>query len=267
MAGICYPNTAQAAMTGECKDKFDAAPAEQQEIALSLAWSFFQMLTAYQVAICPVVVRPCRRGCVPGTYSIAPIEGPNSEFGLIQLPTGQLANVLLCSCGDDCSCGAVSEIILPGPVGAITAVKINGEVLASSAYRVDDARRLVRQDGGTWPNCQDLSKPAGEEDTFTVEYLRGKAPDFLDNYAVAVLACEFLAAINAGECRLPAGVTTIVRQGVTYEVERNWFAGGTVDTGIPEVNVIVSRHNPYGVRSGTQIFSPDVADPRITTSS
>jgi len=237
--------------------------AQQEEIALGLAWTTLQVLTAYSIAICPATVRPASRECAWGSYLIAPVEGPAMSSFWPTVRNGQWLN-LVCSHGPiNCGCTHVNEIILPGPVGGIVEVVIDGVVLPASAYRVDDYFRLVRQDGESWPLTQDFNKPAGEVGTFTVTYYHGAVEDVTVRYAAGVLAQEYLQAMLGQDCRLPAGTTQIVRQGITYEVQADFFQQGK--TGISEVDAVVQRFNPYGLRTPPKIFSLDRPPARRTT--
>jgi hypothetical protein len=55
----------------------------------------------------------------------------------------------------------------------VTEVQVDGVVLPDGAYRVDAPGRLVRTDGGCWPDCQDMGAPAGADNTFFVTYRYG----------------------------------------------------------------------------------------------
>lgn len=237
---------------------------QQVEIALSLAWTTLQTLSAYQIAICPAQVRPCKKSCSQGVYYVAPVVGgrPGSPF-FPEVRNGLWTNVW-CGHHDDCSCSEVQEIRLPGPVGGINYVSIDGVALPANAYRVDDGNKLVRQDGLAWPTCQDMNLVAGEPGTFVVSYYHGSVSDITVRYAAGILADEFLKAILGNdECRLPAGTTSIVRQGVTIEARQDFFDLGT--TGIAEVDSVVRRFNPNGKRLPSRVFSLDGRSGRRST--
>jgi hypothetical protein len=155
-------------------------------------------------------------------------------------------------------------VLLPGPVGGIVEVLIDGVVVPSSNYRVDNTNRLVAQFDQVWPSCQDMTLPETEDGTFSVQYWRGFAPNALTNYAAGVLAAEFYKACTGDKgCRLPSGVTQITRQGVTMEIQTGLWQGGW--TGLREVDAVISTFNPYGLRAQTVITSPDMPGTRTPT--
>jgi hypothetical protein len=241
----------------------------------SLAWMTLAALTADQVGTCPITVRPCKAGCRNSdTYLTAPVGLSGHYAGVYAgratfapYINGQGVWVNSCGCGsaNDCSCAALCEAILPGPVGDITEVLLDGAVLDPTAYRVDNGNRLVRIDGDCWPACQDMAAAPTEADTFAVTYYRGAAPDDVLLWVAGLLAVEWYKACNNDKtCRLPRGARNISRQGIQYEIERNLFSEGT--TGIPEVDAVVARYNPYGLKMAPVISTPQtIRRPRQTT--
>src|SRR5690606_6868931 len=164
---LCYPSDTDwgCAFTPEqlATMREDAETLRIMQRAEATAWYTLAALTAYQIGVCPTVVRPCSAGCLPtGSWMEAPVSSSSASMGTLPLRTigrsftphmegGEWVNSCGCTSGDSCSCGPLSEVILPGPVGDIVSVVINGVELPKTAYRVDNGNRLVRQDGGTWP--------------------------------------------------------------------------------------------------------------------
>jgi hypothetical protein len=70
--------------------------------------------------------------------------------------------------------------------------------------------------------------------------------------------------IDGQKCALPAGVTSITRQGVTMDILPGAFPGNR--TGIREVDVYVQRWNPNALKAPTTVWSPDFHHTRVTTS-
>lgn len=266
---LCHPDNAIWPDPSVIEPAQDATPEEvalleqRVEIALGLGWSTLQTLTAYQIAVCPITVRPSGQGCAHGSYFIAPVEGPAGAPFWPLVRNGQWVNVW-CGHANACSCDRVDAVILPGPVGAIESVIVNGEVLDPEVYRVDNGNQLVREDGERWPLCQNFNRPIGEQDTFAVTYYHGSTADLLVQFAAGVLADEYLKAlVNPNECRLPAGTTQVVRQGISYEVQTSLFENGR--TGIAEVDSVIQRFNPFGQRVPPSIFSLDRRPARMQT--
>lgn len=251
---ICYPTTATWTPP-------ETADPEKVEIALALAWTNLQSLMGYSLAICPVEVRPCRQRCTGGVWQAFPVTGM-STFSPGINGSGSWVNNCGCS-ADPCSCSAVSEVTLPGPVGRIDSVTIDGVALANTAYRVDDGARLVRQDGEAWPACQDMGLPAGEPGTWVVRYFRGDAPTELDDWAAGKLAEEFYKAMIGGKCRLPANVTNVVRNGVSLDLDSTALV--LISTGMPEVDRYIATRNPHKLTQPSRVKSPDSRGSRITT--
>lgn len=236
--------------------------------AEALAAQTLRMLTGYKVGSCPISVRPCQRRCVPSSWLVAPAASSGSFAGYAgwtfrpYVQDGRWLNACGCKT-DDCGCGNVPEVVLPGPVGAVTSVMLDGATLSPTAYRVDNGNRLVRTDGGTWPTCQDMAAAPDAEGSFVVTYVQGAAVDGLGAYAAGLLAVEYAKACTGGKCRLPSGVSEIARQGITLTLTTGSFPTGY--TGIREVDAFLQFWNPYGVRSFAEVFSPDVPTARRTT--
>lgn len=269
-SGYCYPDSTDwaCAYTPDEIANLDPAVKERSEI---LAWTTLAALTGYQIATCPIEVRPCAEKCTGGTYVAAPVAvgtsvpAGNGMFSPSINSYGMWVNS--CGCGgtpSGCSCTVLSEVILPGPVGGILDVLIDGGHVDPTQYRVDNGNRLVAQNGATWPSCQDMSLPSSEDGTFAVIYWRGFAPNPLTNYAAGVLAAEFYKACTGNKaCRLPDGVTTVTRQGVTLEIQTGLFANGF--TGIREIDAIIETYNPNHLKMPTVVLSPDVSEARTPT--
>ncbi len=261
---ICYPDSTN--WNGyPFPDDPSPLQIQQRELAEALAWSALKTLTGGRLGICPVTVRPCKKDCRFGTYYVAPAGGSGGTFYPHIAVDGEWVNSW---CGDrfDCGCTAIEEVVLPGPVGRVIEVQVDGQIVDPSAYRVDNGNHLVRQDGGSWPYCQDMNLPDGEVGTFSVTYIQGAPIDELWDYAAGVLAKEFYIPIAGGDskkCRLPKNVQAITRQGVTFDMDITMFDNGT--TGIQEVDSCIARLNPFKLKVGPRVMSPDSLRARRTT--
>jgi len=254
MPAQCWP------VDHDCCSDWGSHPPEIQAQADLLAQQTMRMLTGYTVGGCPVELRPCSRRCMDGfidwSYS-AGIFTPHINA------LGSWVNS--CPCGPTgCSCTVVEEIVLPGHVGSIESVSIDGATLPPTAYRVDNGNRLVRLDGERWPACQDMNALPSEEGSFVVRYLPAKAVDRLGAIAAGYLACEFAKACSGDKrCVLPKSVTQVTRQGITMTMTPGAFPDGL--TNIPVVDAYVLTHNPHRLKQGPAIFSLDQPNYRVTT--
>lgn len=229
---------------------------ENKALAEAFGWESVRTLMAGSLSISPASVRPNAPTCSPQTYYVAPVGMPGILDPYVGID-GQWYNRGLGYAPVGCSCSDARRIALPGPVGRVESVTIDGVELQASAYEVVGGEWLVRTDGQGWPRHQDMYALAGAEHTFVVRYFQGDAPDELDAYCAGILADEFykLLSGNGKDCRLPRTVTNVQRQGVTYDLGQTGFAEGK--SGIPEVDVIVARRNPYLLRTPTIVMSID----------
>lgn len=204
-----------------------------------------RLLTLYRLGGDPITVMPCGRSCRAPRMRLA-------MFHPVLLETGQYAN---CWCTDGCSCGPVNYVELTAPVGRVDEVKVKGEVVDPSAYHVEDGNKLVRLDGKGWPACGG--------DQFTVTYLNSYEVDEMGQYIAGLLAEEFLKAMTSKKCRLPSSVTSVTRQGLSFEVTRGMFTDNA--TGVPEVDAYVMQWNPHGLRTKPAVYSVDRPTQRQVT--
>lgn len=243
-------------------DDWDSLDDEVKDRAVALASATLTRLTGYRVGGCPITVRPCKAGCAgsyqPGYWDMQSMYGagfwPHIESGVW---------VNSCGCQTDCACEALCEIALPPPVGRVDQVMLGGVLVDPATYRID-GNRLVWT-GATacpWPTCQAMSKPLTAPGTFGVTYLNGYPVDGLGAYAAGIMAMEYARACTGGKCRLPAGVTSIARQGVAFEIASGAFPSGM--TGIREVDTYLALWNPAALRSGPRVWSPDLHSARVT---
>ena len=233
---ITWPDPAAAAAAGP----------DVKRLCEVYAGACMTALTLHRVGGNPVTIMPASRERVPGHYVwYAPVadEYPVGAFypGTLYPSAQDLKTNLTVT--------EVEAIDLPGPVGAIISVTISGAVLDASAYRVEDGRYLVRIDGGSWP--------AESGDNFVVSYYNSHPVDAMGSYAAGVMANEWLKLLTAKKgCRLPASVTNVNRQGLTFEITRGMFPEGV--TGVPEIDAYLMLFNPFGLKVAPRVYSPDL---------
>jgi hypothetical protein len=236
---LCWP------IDEGCCDDFDNYAPSVRNRAKVLAAQTMRALTAGRVGGCSTKVRPCSAAYCDGA-------GVYWEQGYLRPVnwSGTWTN-MACGCLNACYHG--NGIELQGPVGRVDEVKIDGVVLAPTAYYVN-GRHLYRTDGTAWPSTQNMTVPDTQPGTFSVTYLRAYPVDGLGAYAAGVLACEFAKACSGGKCRLPSGVTEISRAGVTMTIASGAFPDGL--TGIREVDAYIMAWNPNRVRQASAVWSP-----------
>lgn len=221
-------------------DENDEVAVAKQQAAADLAVSIMWSLSGRQFGVCPVLARPCPSPCLIAGHG-SWLGGP----GWYPVWSGDTGwrNV---SCGcDTVNCSAVgpSVVHLPGPVVEINEVTIDGAVLDPSNYALE-AGRLYRRNGAHWPR-QDLLSPLGEVGTWSVDYDQGIPVPAGVGVLVGILTLEFLNACSGGKCRLPRRVTSVTRNGVSYQMvdPTDIYAAGK--TGLSEVDLWLSSVNPY----------------------
>ncbi len=189
--------------------------------------------------------------------------------------TGECANELRpckCSCPDqDCCRCTFQHVPLAGryPVLEVTEVRVDGVVLPTSDYRLDEFSRLVRTGGESWPHTQDLTKnPDTDSDTFRIKYTVGRAVPIDLQHAAALLACELKKACNGQGCELPDNVTRVMRDGLEFDMVPqgvpNVLTQGRGLFGIPAVDMIVNQYKPCDKTQHTPkrrlMFADDAPD-------
>ncbi len=224
-------------------------------LAVDSATEILFALSGRRFGVCQVTSRPCRQECYdPFPDNWLPWGGSWPQPALIG---GQWFNITCGSCSRSCSCTSVSEVLLPTPVHRIIQVVIDGVVISPDAYRLDNNRLLVRVDGGIWPLCNDLSKNDGEPGTWSITAAYGEPIPQIAALAMGELACEIVRGATGGDCRLPAGVTQLARQGVTiqYPDVGELLRGGR--TGLYLVDLFLSAYNPAGLTRRSRVYSVD----------
>lgn len=214
------------------------------------ATSCMTALTLHRVGGNPVSIMPDARDRVIGHYSWfrTVADGPLvGRFlpGTVQPSMDDLQNLH--------ATRKTEAVLLPGPVGEVSRVLIDQEELAPSTYRVEDGRYLVRLDGGRWPSTTG--------NNFVVTYLNSYPVDEMGAHAGGVMAAEWLKLITGDKkCRLPAGATSVSRQGINIEVAAGMFPGNV--TGLPEIDAYLMLFNPHALRVAPRVYSPDLPQHR-----
>lgn len=223
--------------------EWEAYDEDVQARALALASVTLTRLTGGRVTNCPSTVRPGPQNpvCVPlaARFDLSSPLGPNAwgwQSSTYAAPDPR-------------------RVTLPGPVGALYEVQVEGLALDLDLFRTE-GNDLVYLGAlpVPWPEAPDMYSTLGEPDTWSVTYLQGYPVDAMGAYAVGILAQEFAKACTNGKCRLPAGVTSLVRQGVSIEIIRGSFPDGF--TGIKEIDAFISLWNPNANKFASTVWTP-----------
>lgn len=227
----------------------DLSP-DEQDRAIALASNTLRRLTGYRVGGCPITIRPCvQQGCW-GYWDWS----ANGAFNPHINSMGQWSNS--CACAGS-GCATACEVSLPSPVGGIIEVKVDGVALDPADYTVQNGHILVWTGGGDcpWPQTQDLSLPDTQPGTFSIEFLNSYPVDNTGAVAAAFLALEFAKACKPkGKCALPRGVTAVVRNGVSFDIEAGLFPNNS--TGIDLVDAFIQSWNPEALVQPPRVYIP-----------
>lgn len=244
--------------------KIDTESPSATGLAADYATYILWALSGRRFGTCEVTLRPCRRECYQAPWPWTgwrewPGEGSWPQPALIG---GLWFNLVCGSCGDTCSCGQLSEVVLPVPVNEIVTVRVDGSPLASGSYGVDNNRYLVRRDGAQWPRCNDLAKADTEPGTWSVTATYGEDVPAAGQLAAGELACEILRAIRGEDCRLPRNIARIARQGVTIEFPTvtEFFERGR--TGLYLTDLFLTAANPGNLSRRSRVYSVDYPEAR-----
>lgn len=234
-------------------------------VALEAASAVLWARSGRRFSLCSTPMRPCRADCEDSGYVYdgwwAWPTYPRPRFF-----QGVWTNVVCGFCTDGCSCTRVSRVRLPVPVSSITSVVIDGQTLPASAYQLYDYRDLIRQDGGEWPRCNNLSVPDGSPGTWSVTAVYGEDVPMLGRIAVGELAMEFAKALACdASCQLPQPVQQLTRQGVSMSFldPNEVYANGRL--GLRMADMFLSTYNPDGLRAPSRVYSVDAPFGRIPT--
>lgn len=146
--------------------------------------------------------------------------------------------------------GRPHRVRLPRPdVTAITSVSVAG--VALSAYR-RVGNWAIRTDGRGWP----LS------DTTLITYQFGCLVPKSGNLAAILLATELGKAMAGKACQLPARVTSITRQGISFTELESLAILDAGLTGVHAVDAFIRSSNPKQITQQAQVWTPDIVEMR-----
>jgi len=251
-----------------CDAKWANYSAEVQQRALTIATETLWAFTGRRFGLCSVTIRPCSQPIRCSWVGWSGWAGygwsPYYQFGSVLQPYVGMDGLWRNGCGgcaSECGCNTRCVIRLSGPIYAVTEVMTQGAVLADTAWVVYDKATvplLVRTDGQCWLYRQDLAKPDNDPDALAVTYLKGTPVPNAGRAAAGILASEIAKACMGQACRLPARVSQVVREGMTFAYIDPLTLYDKGKTGLPEVDMWITTMNPAGVVRPGGVYSPDI---------
>jgi len=246
---------------GPCEDwpihwtcEVSARSPEVTGYAVAAATRILFALSGRRFGQCTVTLRPCADDC--GDLSAYPLwDGPSL---LVSRTPWDFYRLPYCTgyCAGGCSCRNVSAVRLPSLTSRVTEVKLDGTPMATGAYRLV-GRDLVRTDGAAWPRCNDLTAGDDQPGTWSVTAIVGEEVPDSGRLAMGELACEISKAASGVDCRLPPGVTQLVRQGVTIQYPDIGQLLKDGRTGLYLVDMFLAAENPHGLTRRARVGNVD----------
>jgi hypothetical protein len=142
------------------------------------------------------------------------------------------------------------RVRLPRPdVTAITSVTLDGAVF--TAYRLA-GNWLYRTDGLGWPLTT----------TTRITYQFGRPVPSTGTLAAITLTTELGKALAGKACALPARVTSVTRQGISFTALESVDVLKEGLTGVHSVDVWIRAVNPGRTTQSASVWSPDVTEAR-----
>lgn len=254
---MCEPWVTDDDLMGDtaCSGRLDGVNGDLIARGLAIAQEVLYRLSGERYpGLCTDVVRPCGQVAAGWRQRWASNGGTLTDWRWNR-GWGRCGHA-----ADACGSSTLPRVPLGRyPVASIDAVWIDGDVLDPSAYAVEDRRYLVRVDGDGWPCCQRLDLDyLTADDTFAVEVTYGRAPDAAAVGALMTYAPEVILALCPGDtdCRLPARVQSITRQGITATIIDPLDFLDEGRTGIPVIDAWLKAVNPKGRRGVARVTAP-----------
>lgn len=163
-------------------------------------------------------------------------------------------------------CGGTDGIYLTGPfnisVWDVTNVWLGATVYPLNSWRFDrETKMLWRVPPEVWPKRDERWSAPGEGEAFVVDAIIGVPPDAWAMDVAARLTKELILSCTGGKCRLPSNVTSVTSTGITIRLRDQ-----EINTFIPELGAWVHAVNPYGARLPGAVYSPEIAQSRLSVS-
>lgn len=239
----------------------EAVTGDAIEMATEILWQ----AAGQRFGLCQVTIRPCRNDCAGGWLGFNDwwpgVGGTVTASGGGPRPwwvNGTWYNVCSAGCGDSCSCTLIDEALLPAPTREVVQVKLNGEVMDPTLYRVDENRKLVRLDGQLWPLCQDMAATDDEPGTWSVTITVGEDIPLLARRALGELAMEFVKECLGEDCAIPFEISSLSRQGVNMTFGNSGDSNNIIaQMGLRMVDLFIATYNPYKLQHRAKTYDVD----------
>lgn len=137
------------------------------------------------------------------------------------------------------------------PVEAIELVVDGGATLPAIEYALEGS--WLRRRGACWSSSFPCDDPE-----LIVTYQAGVPFPVGTATAVGEVACEYLAALQGGVCRLPSLATSITRQGVTVTLDTAAEFVKRRRIGLPVADAWLESVSGSGPRVGSRVYSVDL---------
>ena len=222
--------------------------------AVSAASRVLWALSGRRFGQCTATLRPCADDC--GDWAAVPLWGvPSLLVSRSPWDFYRLPYCAGCSPGG-CSCTHIPTVRLPDGVSRVVEVRLDGTPMATGSYRLD-GRSLMRTDGSAWPRCNNLARSDDQPGTWSVTAILGEPVPDSGRLAMGELACEILKASSGVDCRLPPGVTQLVRQGVTIQYPDMGQLLRDGRTGLYLVDLFLASENRDGLKQRARVYNVD----------
>lgn len=135
------------------------------------------------------------------------------------------------------------------PVRRIISISVGGQYRPFEDYEIRNHTFIIKKDRTYW-NFNSAME-------VEIEYEFGVEPPTLGKEAALRLANELILAIDDDPaCSIPANVTSVNRQGFSFQLNDPQVFLEKGRTGIKEVDLFIATTNPTGSRKKARLYSP-----------